>query len=78
VEELIEDPQVLANGLLVEVEHQAAGRLKTLGPVAQFSETPFPSASSSPTLGQHTAEILKELGYSDEDILRWRQARVVS
>ena len=55
VEELIEDPQVLANGLLVEVEHQAAGRLKTLGPVAQFSETPFPSASSSPTLGQHTA-----------------------
>ena len=78
VEELIEDPQVLANGLLVEVEHQAAGRLKTLGPVAQFSETPFPSASSSPTLGQHTAEILKELGYSDEDILRWRQAGVVS
>ncbi len=78
VEELIEDPQVLANGLLVEVEHQAAGRLKTLGPVAQFSETPFPSASSSPTLGQHTGEILKELGYSDEDILRWRQAGVVS
>jgi len=77
VEELIDDPQVQANGLLVEVEHQAAGKIKTMGPMARFGDTPFPSAATSPAFGQHTGEILKELGYSDEDIQRWRGAKVV-
>ncbi len=77
VEEMIDDPQAHANGLVVEVEHKAAGRVKTLGPLARFSDTPFPAASPSPALGQHTDDILGELGYSDEDIRRWRAAGVV-
>jgi len=77
VEELIDDPQVLANGLLVEVEHHAAGKVKTMGPLAQFSDTPFPNAPASPALGQHTEEILLELGYSPEEVNRWRQDRIV-
>ena len=78
VEELIDDPQVQANGLVVEVEHQAAGKVKTMGPLAQFSDTPFPNASASPALGQHTEEILLELGYSPEEVSRWRQDGTVS
>ena len=78
VEELIDDPQVRANGLLVEVEHQAAGKVKTMGPLAQFSDTPFPDALPSPALGQHTEEILLELGFSLEEVVELRQSGAVS
>ena len=77
VEELFDDPQILASGLVAELEHQAAGKVKTAGPLVQFSDTAPEAASPSPALGQHTEEILKELGYTDEDIGQWRDSGVV-
>ena len=77
IEELIDDPQVQANGLLVEVEHQTAGKIKTMGPLARFSETTPPQPSASPALGEHTTEVLRELGYGDEVIERWKDAGIV-
>ena len=78
IEELVEDPQVKANGLVVEVEHEAVGKVKTMGPLAQFSDTPMPIAAASPSLGQHSVEILQELGYSEEEITRWRGLGIIS
>ena len=78
IEELFDDPQVQANGLLVEVEHKAVGKVKTMGPQAKFSDTPLPTASASPALGQHTVEILQELGYSEQEITRWRGLGIIS
>ena len=78
IEELIDDPQVQANGLLVQVEHKELGTVTTMGPQAKFSDTPMPTASASPALGQHTVEILQELGYSQEEISRWRGLGIVS
>jgi crotonobetainyl-CoA:carnitine CoA-transferase CaiB-like acyl-CoA transferase len=76
VEELFDDPQVRANGLVVDLEHRDAGKVSMIGPLAQFSETPL-QATPPPTLGQHTKEILQELGYSSDKIRRWREAGIV-
>jgi formyl-CoA transferase len=77
VEELVDDPQVEASGLLAEVDHREAGKVKMVGPLARFSDAPLPPPSASPALGQHAAEILRELGYGDEDVGRWRGAGIV-
>lgn len=77
IEELFEDPQVVANGLVIEVEHAEAGTVKMVGPMAQFGGTPLPSTRSSPALGQHAAEILEWLGFSPPDILELKETGVV-
>ena len=77
IEELFDDSQVQANGLVVEVEHKELGTVKTMGPQAKFSNTPLPTASASPALGQHTVEVLQELGYSEVEISRWLDLGIV-
>ena len=68
VEELLNDPQVVANGLVVELEHNQVGPIKMAGPMLSMSETPLQAKTASPSLGQHTDEVLKELGYSTTTI----------
>ena len=68
IQELLEDEQIEANGLRVELEHSLAGRVKMVGPIIGMSETPLEAISASPALGEHTDEILLSLGYSNEEI----------
>ncbi len=68
IQELMEDEQVRANGLSVELEHSLAGRVKMVGPIIGMSETPLEAASASPALGEHTDEILLTMGYSQDEI----------
>jgi crotonobetainyl-CoA:carnitine CoA-transferase CaiB-like acyl-CoA transferase len=76
VEELLDDPQVLANGYLgdVEVDGVPAYRLPRV-PV-QFDEVP-PTLQRAPEHGEHTEEVLLGLGYSWDDIAELRDASVI-
>ncbi|MDQ8033139.1 MAG: CoA transferase [Bordetella sp.] len=68
VDDLIDDPQLRATGLVREVEHPSEGRLRTTGPLGRYSATPTDLRRPAPRLGEHTEEVLREAGLSDAEI----------
>jgi formyl-CoA transferase len=76
-QELMNDPQVLANDLQVEVDHSLVGSVRMVGAPLQMSETPLAVQGPSPALGQHTEEILEALNYSADQIDALRSAGVI-
>jgi len=75
--ELGDDPQALANDYIMEVDHPTYGREKVVGLPYKFSETPAAIRYPCPEFGQHTEEVLLELGYKWDDIARLRQEEVI-
>lgn len=68
--ELLDHPQVLASGTIVESEHPVAGRLRQARPAPRFGGTPVGPPRGAPLLGQHNREVLAELGLPDAEIDR--------
>ena len=60
--EIIRHPQVEATGIVVETDHPVAGRIRQARAAARFEKTPTTLEGHAPTLGEHTDEILAELG----------------
>jgi crotonobetainyl-CoA:carnitine CoA-transferase CaiB-like acyl-CoA transferase len=76
--DLPDDVQIQANQLIKETEHPGLGSVKMLRFPFDFSETPVVmSRRAAPSLGEHTAEILQECGYSTEEIAQFRKDKVI-
>jgi formyl-CoA transferase len=76
MKELAEEPSLRATGTVVEVDHPKRGRYLTVGNPIKLSDSPT-DVKRSPLLGEHTDEILLELGYSKKDIESARAERAV-
>ncbi len=68
VAEAVDDIQTHARNLIVQLEHPAMGTAKSIANPIRFSNTPVSYRLPPPLLGEHTAEILRSLGYSDDDV----------
>jgi crotonobetainyl-CoA:carnitine CoA-transferase CaiB-like acyl-CoA transferase len=75
--EVSNDPQALANNYFVDVQHPEWGAIKMVGFPWHFSETPAQWQRKAPEFGQHTEEILSEIGYSMENITRLKEEDVI-
>ena len=75
-EDLPKDPQIIHNGIIKEIDHPVAGKFKAIGTPIEFSETPPTIRRTPPALGEHNDEILRELGYGQADIDRFRKAGI--
>ena len=73
VEELFEHPQVEANKLAIDVQHRDLGTVRMAGPPATFTETPL-EPGNLPALGEHTDQVLGELGYAAAEIAAWHES----
>ena len=73
VEELVDNNQVVSNGLAVELQHSVVGKVKMVGPLVNMSETPLEPTIASPALGEHTDSILAACGYTAERIQELRE-----
>ena len=75
--EMLELPQTLARDMVVEVEHSKLGPVRTVGFPVKFSKTPTSIERGAPLLGEHTPEVLAEVGYADEEIEELKRSGAV-
>ncbi len=66
--DLLEDPQILANGSIGIYDFEGPGQVRLARPAARFEGTPADIAAPAPKLGEHSADVLSEIGYGADDI----------
>jgi crotonobetainyl-CoA:carnitine CoA-transferase CaiB-like acyl-CoA transferase len=77
ISEVLSDPQITAREMVREVEHTTVGKARVINSPVKMSATPTSVRTAPPTLGQHTAGVLKELGYDQQEIDALKSARVI-
>ncbi|GAB4230517.1 MAG: CoA transferase [Methyloligellaceae bacterium] len=68
IKEMLRDPQTIARDMVPQVEHPVAGAVQTIGLPVKLSQTPGGVQAPAPLFGQHTREVLAEIGYSQDEI----------
>jgi crotonobetainyl-CoA:carnitine CoA-transferase CaiB-like acyl-CoA transferase len=77
IPEVVEDPQLLANNYVIELDHPTYGHTKTMGFPWDLSDTPASWRRRAPNLGEHTDEVLMEVGYGTEELAKMREEGVI-
>ena len=77
LDEVFDDPHNRARGMVVEVPHAKLGKVRQVGIAAKFSDTPGAIRHTAPTVGLHTDEVLRSLGFSSEEVAHLRRAGAV-
>jgi formyl-CoA transferase len=76
MEELANEPSLRKTGTIVEVDHPKRGKYLTVGNPIKLSDSPT-EVKRSPLLGEHTDEVLAELGYGAADVAALRAKKVI-
>ena len=76
LDEVFEDPHVQARGMVTTIEHPEFGPVKQVGVGPKFSDTPGAVRTTAPKRGEHTADLLRESGYSDANIEEMKAAGI--
>ena len=76
MKEIAEEPTLRATGTVVEVDHPVRGKYLTVGNPIKMSDSPT-EVTRSPLLGEHTDEILSELGYTTDELIELRHDKVI-
>ena len=77
VEEMVTDPQVLHRRMIVDIQHPTLGNVREVGIAIKLSDTPGTIHTAAPTSGQHTDEVLKDLGLGASEITALRSKGVI-
>ena len=77
IKEVETDPQAIANNYIVPFDHPVHGRLNIPGYPAHFSKCSAGPRSHAPTMGEHTDQVLNDMGFTDEEIVELRKEGVV-
>jgi len=75
--DVVEDPQAIANDYIMEQDYPGHGKVKVAGVPVHFSKMPVKLRSPSPEVGEHSHEILQELGYTWEEIAQLVSEEVI-
>jgi len=76
MKEIAEEPSLRATGTVVEIDHPKRGKYLSVGNPIKLSDSPT-EVTCSPLLGEHTEEVLKQLGYTAAQIAEMRESKVI-
>ncbi|MGG0287088.1 CaiB/BaiF CoA-transferase family protein [Peribacillus butanolivorans] len=77
IAEMLEDPQIKARDMLVNMEHPTVENLRVTGSPLKLSKTPVTMRKHPPLYGEHTDSILAEIGYKPDEIIKFKQNKII-